>query len=203
MADTLADRYSEIRAAVDREFRRNRKLHGRRIHCRLGCTDCCHHIFHITEIEAARISRAVKALPPAERGLLEQRPRAYLPAQREILREHGFLQAWGSLPRPGTRLACPALNGGACVIYKERPLICRKYGMPLYYPEKQDRTFACELNFETGEGIHDPELVRIQPAIREQERRLEEDYNRAGGRRYPLPVTVAHAILEDFEEFLP
>ena len=58
-----------------------------------------------------------------------------------------------SLPPPGLRLACPALEDGACQIYENRPLMCRKYGMPLYNPQKPEQVFACELNFKPGEEI--------------------------------------------------
>ena len=49
----IEERYREIIAAVDLETARNRALHGRKLHCRPGCDECCHHIFSITPIEAA------------------------------------------------------------------------------------------------------------------------------------------------------
>ena len=57
------------------EFARNKQLHGDKIHCRKGCSDCCHHLFQITEIEAAYISTGVKTLPNEKRQALQQRAR--------------------------------------------------------------------------------------------------------------------------------
>jgi Fe-S-cluster containining protein len=196
-------RYLEMAEEVAAEFERNRRLHGERIHCRRGCTDCCHQIFQITEIEAAYISRQVKRLPPETRRLLRERARAYLPERQALLERHGIIEAWGSLPRKGTRLACPALLDGACAIYDHRPLICRKYGIPLYNPKRPGEVNACELNFAEGEAIEDDQLVPIQTGLYQRWRAVQRDYNAAGGRRDEKPISVARAIVEDFEDLLP
>lgn len=150
------------------------------------------------------ISRAVQAMPEGEREDLRTRARAYLPQREAIVKSHGMIEAWGKLPPEGTRLACPALgDDGACRIYEHRPLVCRKFGMPLYNPQKPGQVFACELNFAAGEEIADDRLVQIQTGIYERWKAVQQDYNRAGGRRDERPVTVARALLEDFEGYVP
>jgi len=101
------------------------------------------------------------------------------------------------------RLACPALEDSACQIYTHRPLVCRKYGIPLYHPQKPDRLFACELNFQPGEEIEDSQLVQIQTSIHDRWAEVQAEFNRRGGSQDPKPITVARAILEDFEPYLP
>ena len=197
---SVIDRYLEICSEVEREFSRNRRLHGDRIHCRPGCTDCCHQLFQITEIEAACISRGVKKLDRAVREGLLRRAGPYMEARRKLVAANGEPEAWGSLPPVGTRLACPALEDGVCQIYEFRPLICRKFGIPLYNPDKPGRIFACELNFKDGEEIADSELVQIQTGIHGRWRKVQADYNEAGGVRDLEPLTVARAILEDFSD---
>lgn len=113
----------------------------------------------------------------------------------------GEPEAWGSLPPPGHRLACPALRNGVCTIYEYRPLICRKFGIPLYNPDKPGRVYACELNFRDGEGIEDNKLIQIQSGIHDDWKRVQAAYNDAGGRRDPSPITVARAIVEDFSDW--
>src|SRR5574341_1016824 len=168
MANPFLTRYAEVGEQVAAEFHRNLAIHGDRIHCRRGCTQCCYQLFQITEIEAAVISRALRQMPEAERADLRARARDYLPQREEIMRRHGMIEAWGRLPPEGTRLACPALSGdGACRIYQHRPLIGRKFGIPLYNPQKPGRVFACELNFSPGEEIEDNQLVQIQTGIYE------------------------------------
>ena len=201
--DWVVERFEEAAAGWQAEFRRNLDLHGERIHCRKGCTQCCYQLFQITEPEAAVISEAVKQLPESERADLETRARAYLPQREAIMREHGLLEAWGHLPPEGTRLACPALgDDGGCRIYESRPLICRKYGIPLYNPVKPGRLFACELNFQPGDEIEDAQLVQIQTGLYDDWKRTQEDYNARGGRRDEMPISVARAILEDFDAHL-
>jgi Fe-S-cluster containining protein len=166
------ERYRDIVAAVDAEFARNRALHGNRIRCGPGCTECCHHVFAISEIESAEVARGLAALPDALRQQIEARAAEYI--DRRLIR--------------GERLPCPALESGRCSIYEYRPLMCHKFGMPLFNPDKPGRIFACELNFADGEEIEDPDLIQIQTGIHDAWTRLK---NGTEGAR----STVAHAIV--------
>ena len=174
-------RYFEIVAAVDAEFSRSRRLHGDRIHCRAGCTDCCHHVFRITEIEAAQIIEGVQRLDPEVREAVEERARAYIESCRDAA---------------PARLACPALDGDVCTLYEFRPLICHKFGMPLYNPDRPDRILACELNFKSGEEIVDPDLVQIQTGIHRAWKQLRSEHG--DGER----LNVAQAILRSHNRSL-
>ena len=198
----MIERFEEVCRQVQEEFDRNRRLHGSRIQCRPGCTDCCHQLFQITEIEAGYISRGLKALDESSREALRSRAIPYLAERRRLIAEKGEQEAWGNLPPAGARLACPALDGGVCSIYEFRPLICRRFGMPLYNPDKPGRVFACELNFRDGEEIQDPELIQIQTGIHQGWKALQRDYNDEGKPRDAEPLTVARAILEDFSDWI-
>ena len=193
-------RYLNICARVEHEFARNRERYGERMRCGPGCSDCCHQLFQITEIEAAHISDGVRQLPPQRRRKLDERSRRYIEGRRQLVAATGEPEAWGSLPPPGARLACPALEDGVCTIYEHRPLICRRFGMPIYNPDKPGRLFACELNFQDGETIDDPQLVQIQSAIHHDWKQQQAEYNEAGGSRDDEPITVAKAIIEGATE---
>jgi len=194
----IEERYLDIVASVDEEFARNRRLYGEKIQCRAGCTECCYQLFQITEIEAAHISEGIRKLEPEKREALRTRALGYTEARRKLVTEQGEPESWGNLPPSGTRLACPALIEGVCAIYEFRPLMCHKFGMPLYNPDKPDQVFACELNFKNGEEIDDSKLIQIQTSLHRAWKELQSDYNRAGRYRDPEPLTVARAILEDF-----
>jgi Fe-S-cluster containining protein len=191
--------FLEIAAEWEAEFARNKREYGERIHCRQGCTDCCSQMFQITEIEADYISQGIKRLPQNERESLRERALQYGLQRERILTTSNAPDVWGSLPPPGLRLPCPALEDGSCRIYEYRPLICRKYGIPLYNPRKPDQLFACELNFPPGEELEATDLVQIQTAIQNRWGEIQAEYNASGGYRDPKPITVARAILEDFE----
>jgi Fe-S-cluster containining protein len=196
----MQERYLDIVAAVDTEFARNRRLHGEKIHCGAGCTDCCFQLFQITEIEAAYISQGMETLDPETSDSLQSRAREYTEARQKLVTETGEPESWGSLPPSGTRLPCPALHDGVCIIYDFRPLMCHKFGMPLYNPDKPDQIFACELNFKNGEEIEDGKLIQIQTSIHRAWKELQSDYNQADGYRDSEPLTIARAILEDFSQ---
>ena len=167
--------YRSIVAQVDEEFARNRRVHRDRIRCAPGCTDCCHHRFQITDIEAASIARGLHTLHPSVRYRLEQQARTHVTSAE--------------------RSPCPALHNGACSIYEHRPLICHKFGMPIYNPDRPETILACELNFRAGDEIRDGELVQIQTGIHHQWRQLQSEYYSSARYCHSGPITVADAIL--------
>jgi Fe-S-cluster containining protein len=195
---------AQLRRVCDRaeaEFERGRRVHGPRIHCAPGCSSCCSQIFQITEVEAARISAWVKALPAAERAALQARARVNL-AERAKLFDGP--EQWGSSAPRGHGTPCPALTeAGACGMYEARPIMCRKFGVPIFNPDRPDRVAACELNFADGEAIEDPGLVEHQTALFRAQQALQAEYNEAGGRRDERPICIARAMLEDFTGCLP
>lgn len=203
--------YETVSALVDAEFARNLQRFQNHpapggstgLQCRRGCTACCSQLFDITLLEAAYISRHVRRLPPEKQSELRRRAEAYRP-QREKLLEGRARERWaqeieGRLPLEGLRLPCPALDpDGACSIYEARPLVCRKFGMPLYTPRRPRVLGACELNFFPGEEFEPGDLVvhqsRIYERWEEVKARLHEAYS-----SLPGPLTVADALLEDFD----
>lgn len=194
-----SQQYQAVCDGYQEEFERNRRLHGNRIQCRPGCSDCCHQLFQITEIEAAVISKGVADLPHTQREPLRKKAADYLEQRRLLVSATGEPESWGSLPTSGSRLACPALIDGECSIYELRPVMCRKFGIPLWNPDRPGRVYACELNFKEGEEIVDPDLIQIQTVLHQQWKQLQADYNHQGGYRSSEPLTIAKAILGEIK----
>jgi Fe-S-cluster containining protein len=193
--------FDDMAEAWEQEFARNRSLHGERLQCRAGCDSCCSQMFHITELEAAVVSAGVQQLEPAARQHLQTRATAYLETRRQLAAEQGIVETWGHLPLEGTRLACPALEAGVCQIYEHRPLICRKFGIPLWNPTRQTLQ-ACELNFRAGDEINDAQLIQIQTPLHQSWRAVQATYNAQSGHRDTAPLTVARAIAQDCSAWL-
>ncbi len=200
MEPSLNQRFRTVLGGYRREFERNLQLHKDRIHCGPGCSACCGQFFQITEIEAAEVSQAVTQLPSDQAERMRERAQAYLARRAQMIASgpESPAEAWGSLPPPGARLDCPALEQGRCSIYEHRPVICRKFGMPLWNPDKPGRVYACELNFAEGAEIEDGRLIQIQTGLHNEWKGLQRDYNAAGGYRDRNPITVARAIVEDY-----
>lgn len=97
------------------------------VHCGPGCSDCCHQTFAVSELEGALLREGLVTLPPAEQADIRTRAAAW---------------------RPDRRDPCPVLDAtGRCRLYDHRPRICRKYGIPLWHPDRPHEVRCCPLNF--------------------------------------------------------
>jgi Fe-S-cluster containining protein len=108
------------------------------IQCTAGCSDCCHQTFRISEIEGEFLRSGLASADAETRADILARARAY----REDARE-----------------PCPVLSeDGRCRLYAHRPRICRKYGIPLWHPDRPNEVKTCALNFREVADV-DPELI--------------------------------------------
>lgn len=201
MSHPLVEHLKRVCDSANAEFDRGVRVHGARIKCAPGCSSCCSQIFQITEVEAARISAWVKTLPDDQRKDLQAKARLNL-AERAKLFPEG--EQWGSNVPRGQGTPCAALDeNGACGIYEARPIMCRKFGVPIFNPDRPNAVMACELNFADGEAIEDPDLIENQTSLYRAQQGLQGAYNDAGGKRDEAPICIARAIVEDFTDHLP
>jgi Fe-S-cluster containining protein len=165
-APGFKEKFYDITALVQTEFDRNLELYGDKIQCRKGCSKCCSQIFRITAIDAWIIGEHIKSLHVNRQEELKQKAAAY---------------------RQGE--PCPALGSeGECTIYEARPVICRRFGMPIYDYKNPQNVHACELNFSQGEEISDELLVPNQTEIGKKWDKLKEEFGEGS-------TTIAEAIL--------
>lgn len=175
-------KFYDITSLIQQEFDRNMELYGEKIQCRKGCSKCCSQIFHITLIDAFIIKEHIRSLPLKRRKELQQKARDYLTnlplsggekehtagmfAEGVISSDHPGSSSHPSLKKEGNSLYCPALGAeGECTIYEARPVICRRFGMPIYDYKNPQNVHACELNFSDGDEITDELLVPNQTKI--------------------------------------
>ena len=108
------------------------------IACRAGCSQCCHQTFRVSEIEGELLREGLRAADPQTRADIVARA-----------------QQWTA----DAAIPCPVLShDGQCRLYAHRPRICRKYGIPLWHPDRPHEVTTCELNFR-GVADLDPDLV--------------------------------------------
>ena len=201
--------YEDLLKNVSQEFERVRNIFIDRMQCRKGCSSCCSQLFSISAIEAAYISRAVNQLEPEPREEMRDKARAYL---KELIGaeidEAVSIEQHSEVVKPALEaqigryyIPCPALKDDACTIYDHRPIIARKYGIPLWNPKKPNILQACELNFKPGEVIEGEGLV--EPQVELAYRWLA--FKTKVHEELDLPdvvATVASAILFDYETLL-
>ena len=209
MLDSIYAHYRHLLGEVDQEFDRVRNLFIERMQCRQGCSSCCTQLFGISAIEAAYISRGVKALEQERRDAMRVRALEYLaeltgsPVDEAAGIETHSTAVAAALDRLAGRhhIPCPALEQDACAIYNHRPLIARKWGIPLWNPKKPKELQACELNFQKGEVIEGNGLVEPQMELEYRWLAL-----KAGVKQeLDLPdvvATVASAVVFDYEAWL-
>ncbi len=143
------------------------------IECRPGCGDCCHQSFEISELEGALVAEGVRELEPAQRDGLLERARGY---------------------RAGARQACPALSDAQeCLIYAHRPRICRKYGIPLWDPQRPQRVTTCPKNFRGVRDIDTELVVEPQAAWAEDWIELRQELDLGSATQH----SIAHWMLAD------
>ena len=201
--------YSDLLLEVDREFDRVRNIFIDKMQCRKGCSSCCSQLFSVSLIEAAYISRGVKSLDPSSQEEMRGKARAYLAELTGVeVDESESIEAHSQAIAPALEklagrhhIPCPALKDDACIIYNHRPIIARKYGIPLWNPKNPRVLQACELNFEAGEEINGDGLVEPQMELEYRWLALKNGVLQD----LDLPevtATVASAILFDYEAVL-
>ena len=201
--------YEELLKDVGREFERVRNIFIDRMQCRKGCSSCCSQLFSISAIEAAYISSAVKQLEPGPREEMREKARTYLQELTGVEIDATLtIEQHSEVVKPALEaligryyIPCPALKDDACTIYDHRPIIARKFGIPLWNPSKPNILQACELNFKPGEVIEGEGLV--EPQVELAYRWLE--FKTKVHEELDLPdvvATVASAILFDYEALL-
>ena len=140
---------------------------GAWLKCAPGCTQCCHGVFAITQLDAARLRdglAALKVSDPDRATAIESRAKtavARLAAEFPGDPQTGILdpdQA-EAFEEFANDEPCPALDpvSGCCDLYNARPMTCRVFGPPL---RTADGLGVCELCFEgaTPEEIEACEL---------------------------------------------
>lgn len=201
--------YEELLSEADQMFNTVRDMFIDKMQCRMGCSSCCHQLFSISAVEAAYISRAVKDLEAETRANMRHKALAYLNEltgvevdEAQSIEAHSRIVGDALNKLVGRHhIPCPALKDDACTIYSHRPLIARKYGIPLWNPKNPNVLQACDLNFKPGEVIEADGVVEPQIGLEYRwldfKVRIQEDLN--------LPdvvATVASAIVFDYEEYL-
>jgi len=199
------DRFRFIASLTEKEFDRNFNLYPGQMQCRKGCFLCCSQMFRITLIDAAVVSRAIKMLDPEARKKMQERTRQYIRKKEKMVLERAKdmnLDDDSEVPTIGLRLPCPALSEkGDCGIYESRPIVCRKFGMPIYDPKKPDELQTCELNFREVKEMDANQLIENQMKIYNHWMELKTEVNETLNPE-KRATTVAEAILFDYEEML-
>ncbi len=120
---TMLKKYDELVEEIDQETERLNKMHRNQLQCRNGCDLCCMD-YSIFPVEFYAIYEKLKS-------------NAVAPNTNKNPDEN----------------ACVFLKDHSCMIYENRPVICRTHGLPLLYmnDDNEWELSNCELNFKTSD----------------------------------------------------
>lgn len=124
-APDLLHSYRDLLAKVDLLRGKIEGEFAGHLACRAGCDGCCRHI-SVFRVEALALAAALNDLPAEEAGRIRERAR-----------------------RSSADTPCPLLEGGICLLYEARPIICRTHGLPLLTIREGKRAVDfCPMNFQ-------------------------------------------------------
>ncbi|MEP7326709.1 MAG: YkgJ family cysteine cluster protein [Gemmatimonadota bacterium] len=138
--DSVVAAYRELLEQLDRWFQATRNRHPGVIPCRSGCTACCHGPFDISSADVLLVRAGVKSLPLDRQRDVRHRAERQVAMMQEA--EPGWDGEFAITDIGDERFdavaermkgePCPCLDDdGACMIYQDRPLVCRTMGLPM------------------------------------------------------------------------
>lgn len=112
--------------------------HRADMQCGPGCGECCHQSFEVSSLEGELLREGLDQLDADLRDDVLARAAAW---------------------RPDQRMPCPLLDDQQrCRLYAVRPRVCRKYGIPLWHPDRPHEVRTCPKNFR---GVADIDAALI------------------------------------------
>lgn len=207
--DRLLLNYRQLIEGIDRWFSACLDQFPEQIKCAAGCSACCRGLFEISLLDAAllqqgfrRLSQEVQqtALNKAKQRLAElqqQWPELVHPYILNRLPHNDWEEMPEDDPTP-----CPLLGeDGSCLVYKNRPLICRLHGLPNI--DLSGRIFMadyCTLNFPGLDAAQNKDLRHCFHATYQQEFDLLGEFSELvlGERNLEIDTFIPLALLIQF-----
>lgn len=124
------ENYKQLTARVDALCKAIAATLGEQITCSAGCSSCCTSIT-VFPVEAAAMRKALESLP-----------------DRKAEEIHRHISEHADEER------CPLLFHDRCLLYEDRPIICRTHGLPItYFEDGQHKSDCCPLNLTDCESL--------------------------------------------------
>lgn len=110
---------------------------AKEIQCRAGCSGCCRELT-LFPVEAASLLAALADLPPQRQEML-------------------------ATNAAGDRDSCPLLVDDRCLVYENRPIICRTHGLPLLLKaDGENRVDFCPENFRGTKTLPGTAIINLE-----------------------------------------
>lgn len=145
----IVKKYGEFLEMSSKRFGEATKKHS--VKCKPGCHECCSvGFFDITLLDALHLRAKLKDVPPEIRERVVAKANEQLDIlekKKAFSRKDPLLKSLPSIDaisRRSAKMSCPALDeNGACLIYHQRPHICRIFGPTIRGPRRAVRLEGC------------------------------------------------------------
>jgi len=145
----IIKKYSQFLERSQAVFSKAAAKHG--VGCKKGCHECCSvGFFDITLLDAIYLRSAFKKLPAPIRERVIARANEqldHLEKKKAFSRKDPLLKTLPSIDaisRRSAKMSCPALDdNGACLVYEQRPHICRIFGPTIRGPRRAVQLEGC------------------------------------------------------------
>lgn len=169
--------YQQLITEVDQRCADIRQHYGQHITCKKGCPgNCCQRHITVFAIEGFAFARALLQLSPGQANRIQHQAR--------------HATSFGP---------CPLLEGGACLMYHSRAIICRTHGYPISSEYRGHQSVGfCHRNFKDRSSIAADWTIALAPLntnLMELNRRFLDEI--AGRLLTADRLTVAEALLLD------
>lgn len=200
------EEYETIVNGLDAAFDQIQSQYPTEVSCQPGCCECCYALFDLSLVEAMFVNRQFHNLLPEEEKsrVLERADRA----DREIhrIKHQAFksrqkgVQAEDILREVGAKqVRCPLLNeNDHCVLYAQRPVTCRVYGLPLQI-HGQVRTCG-RTGFEPGKAYPTINMDALQDKLMDISQRMVQAMPTKYDKLAEVLVPVSMALLTEYDD---
>lgn len=209
MIEELFSQYSALAHKADILFKTIKEKYPDSVRCRIRCCDCCHAVFGLFPIEAAFINYHFNKLERKKRRDILRKAEK---AEVEMLKAKETLKVFDKDQKMKVyglgkqRVRCPFLSDKEeCIFYKNRPIICRVYGVPYSVEkDKKEHSYVCGLSaFEEKASYPTVKLNKIYDQLCKFSRELLlEGKTLHPERKAVLMIPLARVLRMSFEDIV-
>ena len=203
----IFSRYVTLRNQADAVFATVRDKYPQCVTCKEGCSDCCHALFDLPLVEAMYINKAFQehfGYGKERSAILErasETDRQLTRLKRELFREEKAGKKPEDIMAEAAHIKsrCPLLgDDDRCLLYDERPITCRIYGVPTSIGGKGHVCgFAA---FEKGRNYPTVKLDIIQDQLLQMSKDIAATVKSRFKELHDVYVPLSMALLTRYDE---
>lgn len=199
--------YELLTAQVDKLFQKVQAEFPNEVACTKTCSDCCHALFDLSLVEAMAVNRAfndkfgfgaerskiLERAGDADRSLTRLKYHYYKDVKSGMTDEEVMKKA------AHDKVRCPLLGDeNLCLLYENRPLTCRIYGVPTAIGGKGHVCGKCR--FDQGGKYPTLQLDRIQDKLAALSLKIVKVLGSRYKELHHVYVPVSMALMNKYDE---